>query len=166
MVSRLLRMKALVTGGAGFVGSNFTGHLLDSGAEVVVYDNFARGRGCENNLQWLRTHRHSSRLKFVKGEVSSLQSLQEASEDCELILHAAAQVSVPDSVSQPRLDFDSNALGTFNVLETARRLQTDPVVIYTSSNKVYGIPDAALRELELRYDFEDLSEGVDESFVI
>jgi len=165
-VGQLLRMKALVTGGAGFVGSNFTGHLLDSGAEVVVYDNFARGRGCEINLQWLRTHRHSSRLKFVKGEVSSLQSLLDASEDCELILHAAAQVSVPESVSQPRLDFDSNALGTFNVLETARRSSADPVLLYTSSNKIYGIPNIPLREGKLRYDFEGLSEGVDETFPV
>jgi CDP-paratose 2-epimerase len=159
-------LKALITGGAGFVGSNYARHLLDMNAEVVVFDNLARGKGCENNLQWLRNHPHSRNLKVVKGEVSSVASLEEASKGCDLIVHTAAQVSVPESVSKPRLDFDSNALGTFNVLETARKLRTDPVIIYTSSNKVYGIPDAALRELELRYDFENLPKGVDESFAI
>ncbi len=158
--------RALVTGGAGFVGSNYAKHLLDLNAEVVVFDNFARGKGCESNLQWLKSHPKSGNLKVVKGEVSSVQSLEDASKGCDLILHTAAQVSVPESVSKPRLDFDSNALGTFNVLEAARKLQTDPVIIYTSSNKVYGIPDATLQELELRYDFEDLPEGVDESFAI
>jgi CDP-paratose 2-epimerase len=158
--------RALITGGAGFVGSNYAKHLLDMNAEVVVFDNFARGKGCENNLLWLRSHSNSGNLKLVKGEISSVESLEEASKGCDLIVHTAAQVSVPESVSKPRLDFDSNALGTFNVLEVARKLQTDPVIIYTSSNKVYGIPEATLRELELRYDFEDLSDGVDESFVI
>ena len=153
--------RTLITGGAGFVGSNYSKHLLDMNAEVVVFDNFARGKGCENNLHWLRSHPKSRNLKLVKGEVSSVESLEEASKGCDLIVHTAAQVSVPESVSKPRLDFDSNALGTFNVLEVARKLQTDPVIIYTSSNKVYGIPDAALHELDLRYDFEDLSEEVD-----
>jgi CDP-paratose 2-epimerase len=157
---------ALITGGAGFVGSNYAKHLLDIGANVVVFDNFARGKGSENNMQWLRSHPKSKNLKLVKGDVNSIESLQDASKGCDLIIHTAAQVSVPESVSKPRLDFTSNVLGTFNVLEVARKLQTDPVVIYTSSNKVYGIPNASLRELELRYDFEDLPEGVDESSVI
>jgi CDP-paratose 2-epimerase len=159
-------LKALITGGAGFLGSNYAKHLLDMDAEVVVFDNFSRGNGCENNLQWLRSHHRSRNMKLVKGDVNSVESLDEASNGCDLIVHAAAQVSVPGSISSPRLDFDSNALGTFNVLEAARKLQTDPIILYISSNKVYGIPDAALRELELRYDFENLSEGVDESFAI
>lgn len=158
--------KALITGGAGFVGSNYAKHLLDMDWEVVIFDNFARGKGCESNLQWLRSHSKSRNLTLIKRDVSSIESLEEASKGCDLIVHTAAQVSVPGSVSKPRLDFDSNALGTFNVLEAARKLQTDPVILYTSSNKVYGIPDASLRELELRYDFEDLPEGVDESFAI
>ena len=162
----MISHRAVITGGAGFVGSNYAKSLLDTNAEVVVFDNFARGKGCENNLRWLRSHPKSKNLKLVKGEVSSIESLQDASKGCDLLVHTAAQVSVPESVLKPRLDFDSNALGTFNVLEAARKLPTDPVVLYTSSNKVYGIPDSALRELELRYDFEDLAEGVDESFAI
>ena len=157
-------MKALVTGGAGFVGSNYANHLLDHGFEVVVFDSMARGKGCENNLQWLKSNPNARKLTLVRGDVNSMQPLQDASIGCDVFLHAAAQVSVPESVFKPRLDFESNALGTFNVLEAARRAESDPAVLYTSSNKVYGIPDAPLREQELRYDFEDLSQGVDESF--
>src|SRR6267143_6066973 len=133
-------MKALVTGGAGFVGSNYANRLLEHGFGVVVFDSLARGRGCENNLRWLKSNKNARNLTVVKGEVNSIEPLQEASRGCDLFLHAAAQVSVPESVFKPRLDFESNALGTFNVLETARRAESDPTVLYTSSNKVYGIP--------------------------
>jgi CDP-paratose 2-epimerase len=158
--------KILITGGLGFVGSNYARHMLSSGAKVVVFDNAARGKGCEANLESLRLHPKSSNLKTVRGDVNSIQPLQEACSDCDLILHAAAQVSVPGSVSKPRLDFESNALGTFNVLEAARRSRAEPVILYTSSNKVYGIPDAPLHEEALRYDFENLPEGVDETFPV
>src|SRR2546428_6071279 len=157
-------MKALVTGGAGFVGSNYANHLLDHGSEVVVYDSLARGKGCENNLLWLKSNPNARKLTVVKGDVNSIESLHIASKGCDVFLHAAAQVSVPESVFKPRLDFESNALGTFNVLEAARRAESDPAVLYTSNNKVYGIPDAPLREQELRYEFENLPQGVDESF--
>ena len=159
-------LKAIVTGGAGFVGSNYSRHLLQKGFEVVVYDDFSRGPGCIQNLEWLRSHTNSKSLTVMKGNVHDAESLDKASKGCNLIVHTAAQVSVPGSVSKPKLDFQSNALGTFNVLEAARRLDTDPTILYTSSNKVYGIPDAPLREQELRYDFKSLSEGVDESFAI
>jgi CDP-paratose 2-epimerase len=159
-------MKALITGGAGFVGANFAAHLLSEGDDVVIYDNLSRGKGCENNLQWLKSLEKSGKLSVVKGDVSSLEPLVDASKGCDLILNAAAQVSVPESISKPRLDFDSNALGTFNVLEAARRSSTNPVLLYTSSNKVYGIPNVPLREGELQYDFESLPEGVDETFPV
>lgn len=148
------------------MGSNYACHLLDKGWRVVVYDNLARGKGCEINLEWLRSHPNGSGLSIVKANVSSFQTLEKASRGCDLIVHCAAQVSVPESVSKPRLDCESNALGTFNVLESARSSDSDPIVIYTSSNKVYGIPKAPLRELELRYDFENLPDGVDESFAV
>jgi CDP-paratose 2-epimerase len=157
-------MKALVTGGAGFVGSNYSKHLLDQGCEVVVFDNLARGKGCEINLNWLRNHSNSRNLRVYREDLSSISALKEAIKGCDVILHAAAQVSVPKSVSQPRLDFDSNALGTFNLLETARKLEPSPTLLYTSSNKVYGMPEARLLEKDLRYEFADLPSGIDESF--
>lgn len=156
--------RVLVTGGAGFVGSNYASHLLDQGAEVVVLDDMSRGKGCENNLSILRSHSNHRRLKAIRGNVTDSKLVQEAASECDAILHAAAQVSVPESVSKPRLDFDSNAIGTLNVLEAARESRKDPAVIYISSNKVYGVPAPSLQELESRYDFVGLPEGVDESF--
>lgn len=157
-------IRALVTGGAGFVGCNYTWHLLDKGCKVVVYDNFARGAGCLQNTKWLASHPNSANLTIVRGHVQNYDGLFKAGHECDLIVHAAAQVSVPLSISDPKLDFQSNALGTFNVLEVARNLGTDPIVVYLSSNKVYGIPEAELIELENRYDFKDLPNGVHESF--
>src|SRR2546425_9323684 len=158
--------KALITGGAGFVGSNYSRHLLQTGFKVIVYDDFSRGPGCLQNLEWLKSHSNSKNLSVVKGNVHDADSLATAARECNLIVHTAAQVSVPESVSKPRLDFESNALGTFNVLEAARRSGTDPTLLYTSSNKVYGIPDAPLQEQALRYDFEGLPAGVDETFPV
>ncbi len=158
--------RALITGGAGFVGSNYSRHLLQTGSRVVVYDDFSRGPGCLQNLEWLKSHPNSKNLSVVKGNVRDADSLATAAKGCNLIVHTAAQVSVPESVSKPRLDFESNALGTFNVLEAARRSDTNPALLYTSSNKVYGIPDAPLQEKALRYDFEGLPEGVDEKFPV
>ena len=74
-------MKALVTGGAGFVGSNYTEHLLDLGYEVVVFDNLARGKGCENNLSWLRNYPNSRKLKVYQENLSSTSALKAASKD-------------------------------------------------------------------------------------
>jgi CDP-paratose 2-epimerase len=156
--------KVLITGGLGFIGSSYARHLLGVGANVIVFDNFARGKGCEANLQSLRKHPKASNLESIKGDVNSIQQLANVTSGCDLILHAAAQVSIHESISEPRHDFESNALGTFNVLEAARRSQSDPVVLYTCSNKVYGIPDAPLCERQLRYDFENLPDGIDESF--
>jgi len=152
-------IKALVTGGAGFVGSNYAAHLLDEGGSVVLYNNLARGHGCSHNVAWLKKHAAPNKLKVVRGDVRDYRRLLQAAKGCNLIVHTAAQVSVPLSVSNPRLDFESNTTGTFNILEAARNLNTDPVVLYTSSNKVYGIPNAELIELETRYDFKDLKEG-------
>ncbi len=158
--------RALITGGAGFVGSSYARHLLQTGSEVVVYDDFSRGPGCLQNLEWLKSQTNSKSLSVVRGNVRDADSLATAAKGCNLIIHTAAQVSVPESVSKPRLDFESNALGTFNVLEAARRSDADPTLLYTSSNKVYGIPDVPLQENALRYDFQGLPEGLDEAFPV
>jgi CDP-paratose 2-epimerase len=155
-------MKALITGGAGFVGSNVAGFLLNKGYEVAIYDNLARGLSCEYNISWLRSNHNTKRLTVIKGDVRDYECLARAAKDSELIIHTAAQVSVPRSIEDPRADFEVNVLGTFNILEVARNCNLTPFMIYTSSNKVYGIPNSELIELEKRYDFKDLSEGVNE----
>lgn len=154
-------MKVLITGGAGFVGSNYAWHLLTNGHDVVIYDKILRAGGLYN-VKWLRSHGNSHNLHIIKGDVRDYKSLSRAAEGCDLILHCAAQVSVPLSIDNPKKDFEYNVIGTFNILEVIRRSKLNPILIYTSSNKVYGIPEIKLKEFKTRYDFEEYIDGVNE----
>ena len=128
----------LVTGGAGFVGSNLVERLLSEGeARVRIFDNLSR-RGVLHNLDWLRTLAGSERLEIVEGDVRDRAAVRKAARDAHEIYHLAAQVAVTTSVEDPASDFEVNALGTFNVLEAARLGSRSPLVVFTSTNKVYG----------------------------
>jgi CDP-paratose 2-epimerase len=128
----------LITGGAGFIGSNLADRLLaDPTARVRIFDNLSR-QGVEHNLQWLRGREGSDRLEFVRGDVRDFASVYGAANDASEIYHLAAQVAVTTSVDEPRSDFETNLLGTFNVLEAARRSGRRPFLLFTSTNKVYG----------------------------
>ncbi len=132
----------LVTGGAGFIGSNLVERLLrQSGAHVRVFDNLSRP-GVMHNLEWLRSIAPASRLEFVRGDVRDAARLQEAARDVSEIYHLSAQVAVTNSVLDPRHDFEVNACGTMNVLEAARRSGNKPFLLFTSTNKVYGALDS------------------------
>ncbi len=155
--------KVLITGGAGFIGSNLVHRLLESGHRVVVYDNLSRS-GCEANVSWLREHHFSDALSFVRADITDYPRLRDAMRGASRVYHLAGQVAVTSSVCSPRLDFEANALGTFNVLESARENGDDPVVIYASTNKVYGELDAVeVVEEESRYRFKHLSRGIPET---
>jgi CDP-paratose 2-epimerase len=151
----------LVTGGAGFVGSNLVDALLNDGKDVVVFDSLARP-GSELNLAWLQTnHPH---IEFVPGDVRDADAVTAAARRADVIYHFAAQVAVTTSVVDPATDFEVNALGTFNVLEAARRSGRKPTVVFTSTNKVYGgADDVVVRECPTRYEFQDFPEGIPES---
>ncbi len=128
----------LVTGGAGFIGSNLVERLLrQSGAHVRVFDNLSRP-GVMHNLEWLRSIAPANRLEFVRGDVRDAARLQDAARDVSEIYHLSAQVAVTNSVADPRHDFEVNACGTINVLEAARRSGNKPFLLFTSTNKVYG----------------------------
>jgi CDP-paratose 2-epimerase len=128
----------LVTGGAGFIGSNLVERLLSrEGVRVRIFDNFSR-RGVTHNLSWLREMTHSSRLEIVEGDTRDAEAVRKATRDADEIYHLAAQVAVTTSVDDPATDFATNALGTFNVLEGARSSGRQPFVLFTSTNKVYG----------------------------
>lgn len=128
----------LITGGAGFIGSNLAERLLaQPGTRVRIFDNFSR-RGVVHNLQWLRSHADRSRLEIVEGDVRDAKAVRRATRDAEEIYHLAAQVAVTTSISDPVTDFDINATGTFNVLEGARHAGNRPFILFTSTNKVYG----------------------------
>lgn len=161
-----MTQRILITGGAGFIGSNLTDHFLEKGSEVIIFDNLSR-RNVEKNLDWLK-EKHKKGLSFVKGDVRDYSSLQSVCKDVDVIFHTAAQVAVTTSVKNPREDFAVNVLGTFNVLEAVRNSNTNPIIIYTSTNKVYGnnVNNIPLREKETRYEFADpkFKNGIPEDF--
>jgi CDP-paratose 2-epimerase len=156
-------MKLLITGGAGFIGCNLADYFLRAGHTVTVFDNFSR-RGSEANLDWLRQS-HPERLDAVRGDVRDAASIAQAVQGQEAIFHLAGQVAVTTSVTDPRRDFEDNALGTFNTLEAARTSGGRPIFIYTSTNKVYGgMEQARVVDAGDHYAFADLPNGVPETW--
>ena len=123
-------MRALVTGGAGFIGSHIAQRLLDSGYEVVVLDNFFTGSRA--NLAAI-----GKDVRLVEGDVRNLATVEECATGCDVIFHEAAIVSVPFSVERPQESHDVNIQGTLNVLQAARKAGTRRVV-YASSAAIYG----------------------------
>ncbi len=155
--------KHLVTGGAGFIGSNLVARLLSRDEPVTIFDNLSRS-GVETNLQWLRTLDRNSRLTFCKGDVRDAGAVWSVSREADVIYHLAAQTAVTTSVENPRTDFEINAIGTFNLLEAARRSDRNPVFIYASTNKVYGgMDDVGVLEHDTRYSYRDHPLGIDET---
>lgn len=129
----------LIFGGAGFVGSNLAHHLLThSDANVHIFDNLSRP-GAGHNLNWLRRlELPQRRLRVTTADVRDLELVHRAVAEAGEIYHFAAQVAVTTSVSDPRLDFEVNVGGTFNILDAARRSGHKPFILFTSTNKVYG----------------------------
>jgi len=156
-------VRAVITGGAGFIGSNLAHRLLGDGHDVTVFDNLSRP-GSEINLDWLRATWPSGSLRAILGDVRDFAALRAALEGADRIYHLAGQVAVTGSVRDPRADFEANALGTFNLLEAVRASPSAPAVIYASTNKVYGdLRGVELVEEESRYRFAELPFGVPES---
>lgn len=154
----------LITGGAGFIGSNYAARLLARGERVTIYDNMRRS-GAELNLRWLKENYGDSSFNLVVGDVRDAELIQQEAQTADVIVHLAGQVAVTTSVLNPRDDFDSNAIGTFNVLEAARLSGRSPIVIYASTNKVYGgMEDIRVIEEETRYRYADLTFGVPETY--
>jgi CDP-paratose 2-epimerase len=128
-----------IFGGAGFIGSNLAHSLLTStDARVHVFDNLSRA-GVHHNLEWLRkTAGNSDRLQVTVGDVRDARLVERAVARAGEIYQFAAQVAVTTSVTDPRLDFETNLAGTFNVLDAARQSGNNPFIAFTSTNKVYG----------------------------
>ncbi len=156
-------MRYLITGGAGFIGINYAHRLLTRGEKVVIYDNLSRP-GTEKNLEWLRAEHGECAFRMMTADVRDFEALRWAVREADVIVHLAAQVAVTTSVADPRTDFEVNALGTFNVLEAARLSGQNPIVLYASTNKVYGgMEDVAIVEEATRYRYRDLPWGVPET---
>ena len=154
---------ALITGGAGFIGSNLANKLLAQGQAVTIFDNLSRP-GCGANLQWLREQHGSDSFRLIENNITAFDALCRAAEGVDRIYHLAGQVAVTTSVADPREDFAANALGTFNALEAARLAANDPVFIYSSTNKVYGsLERVGIVEEGSRYRYETLPCGIPET---
>ena len=152
----------LITGGAGFIGSNYASRCISRGEKIVIFDNLSRA-GSKRNLKWLEDKYGKGSFELVVGDVRDADAIQAAARNASKILHLAAQVAVTTSVTDPRNDFDINALGTFNTLEAARLSGNKPGLLFSSTNKVYGgMENVRVVEKDTRYDYADLPEGATE----
>ena len=157
-------MRVLITGGAGFIGSNTADKLLQDGHEVILLDNLSR-QGSEKNLVWLQSIH--GEFPFHQVDVRDFDSVKDVlrkSKPIDVLLHFAAQVAVTTSVENPREDYEINALGALNVLEAVRELNQDPILMYASTNKVYGeLAHLVVIKGENRYRYLSLEKGVPET---
>jgi CDP-paratose 2-epimerase len=153
----------LITGGAGFIGSNYVNRLLERGEHVTIFDNLSRA-GAPRNLAWLKDKFGDTAFWTTVGDVRNAGLIQEAAREADVIVHLAAQVAVTTSVTDPRNDFEINAEGTFNMLEAARLSGRNPIVLYASTNKVYGeMLDVPIAESPTRWHYADLPDGCPET---
>ncbi len=152
----------LITGGAGFIGSNYVFRLLERGEKVSIYDNLSRA-GAKVNLAWLEDKFGKEAFQLIVGDVTDASLLAASARSADVIVHLAGQVAVTTSVTDPRHDFESNALGTFNALEAARLSGRNPFFVYASTNKVYGgMEDVKIVEEATRWRYADLLLGCSE----
>lgn len=173
MRTRKNKLKILVTGGAGFIGSHVSEFYAQKEKEVIIFDNFSRERLLKKNIgtvlyNWKYLKKRYDNIRLIKGDIRYFNEVRQASKDVDLIIHTAAQVAVTTSLQDARTDFEVNALGTLNVLEAARL--NDAAVIICSTNKVYGdnVNKIPIKEGEKRYYFADESyrNGIPEHFPI
>ena len=154
--------RVLVTGGAGFIGANLADRLLADGVEVRLLDDLSRP-GTQANTAWLTARHGAEALGLVQADIRDAAAVVAAVDGCDVVFHLAGQTAVTTSILDPRRDFEVNALGTLNVLEAARHQPTAPIVVFSSTNKVYGdLADEPLVELETRWSFAERPEGIDE----
>lgn len=155
--------RVLITGGAGFIGANAAARFLDEGWSVTIFDNLSRTGG-KRNLEWLNS-KYSP--EFCLGDLRKPDQISSCIKSCKFdyVLHCAAQVAVTTSVTDPRDDFETNAFGTFNLLEAVRLHCPEAFVVYASTNKVYGnMEELKVVERNGRYEYASIPNGVDESF--
>jgi CDP-paratose 2-epimerase len=159
------RRAVLITGGAGFIGTNLAHRLLSAGTPVILYDNLSRP-GVEQNLSWLRAT-HGDLVELERADIRDYDTLRSVVRRASQVFHFAAQVAVTTSLTSPFEDFEINARGTLNLLEALRSLAEPPPLVFTSTNKVYGdLNDVPLRVNQRRYEPVDdqlRARGFDES---
>ncbi len=155
-------MKILINGGCGFLGSNLAKYGIENGYDVVIFDNLYRV-GSEKNLEYLKS---IGKFSYVYGDVrnnNDVENVFKIEGPFDAVFHVAGQVAMTTSIQNPRLDFEINALGTFNVLEAVRKYSKDSAVLFSSTNKVYGdLEQYTYNETDTRYVCEEFPNGFNE----
>lgn len=155
-----MKRTLLITGGAGFIGSNLAYHFLKKGYKVTIFDSFKR-TGTRKNADWIADKFPD--VHIIEGDIRDSKKVNQTVQNQEIVFHLAAQVAVTTSVVEPRPDFEINASGTFNVLEAARNTHNKPIIIFASTNKVYGeMTDIKVKEATTRYAYANLPHGISE----
>ncbi len=153
----------LITGGAGFIGTNMADYLLGQDIPVVILDNLSR-KGVIDNLAWLK-NKWKDKLQVKVADIRNPYEVSKALEGVSHVYHFAAQVAVTTSVDNPQEDYEVNLEGTLNILQALRKMENPPGLLYTSTNKVYGnLEDLQLQENETSYTPANpvFQEGIDE----
>ena len=158
-------MKYLITGGCGFVGSNLALEVLKRGEELYIIDNLYR-HGSADNLTMLRNIGDFTYYPYDTRNLNDVETvIKEVKPD--YIFHLAGQVAMTTSISNPRLDFETNTLGTFNILDSVRKYSPETVILYSSTNKVYGdFEYLNFREEETRYTCKEYPIGFPETITL
>lgn len=154
-------MKLLITGGCGFLGSNLASDAIARGDELVVFDSLYRN-GSRANLVWLQSQ---GKFVFVHGDIRNQNDITRVIQTFkpDAIFHLAGQVAMTTSIANPQMDFEVNVVGTHNLLEAVRQHTPGAIVVYSSTNKVYGDLDQyTYEETETRYRCLEQSKGFDE----
>lgn len=154
-------MRLLITGGCGFLGSNLAADALKRGDELMIFDNLSRS-GSLKNLVWLQ---NIGKFSFEHGDIRNQNDITRVIQSFkpEVVFHLAGQVAMTTSIANPRMDFEINVLGTHNLLEAVRLYMPDAIVIYSSTNKVYGdLEQFTYQETETRYECIERPAGFDE----
>ena len=155
-------MKLLINGGCGFLGSNLASYGIENGYDVTVFDNLSR-LGSSQNLEWLKTR---GKLNFIHGDTRNKDDLEMVIKvgQFDAVYHLAGQVAMTTSIENPYKDFQVNAVGALNLLDSIRQYSPQTAVFFSSTNKVYGdLEEFTYQETDTRYKCIEYPNGFDES---
>lgn len=154
-------MRYLITGGCGFMGSNLAEEVLARGEQLLIIDNLSR-TGSKENLKWMKK---LGQFEFEQIDICSDKDIDNifTRYQPDVVFHLAGQVAMTTSIDNPKLDLAINTVGTLNILEAIRKYSPNSILVYSSTNKVYGdLETLSYTELPLRYQAKDYPKGFNE----
>lgn len=158
-------MKYLITGGCGFLGTNMASRILEQDDELIIFDSLYRF-GSYQNKEWLKT---KGKFVFVHGDIRNINDVERTIKiyKPDVIYHLAGQVAMTTSIENPRMDFEINVGGSFNLINAVRMYSPDSIIIYSSTNKVYGdLNQYKYKETSTRYECIDKPNGFNEEVTL